>query len=102
MEIIRGPRANAPLIHIHRIERTVHGNGIGIKVFGEMLIAAKEFVYARELKLNTIQDSRSPSNPRQQIGVRGNGRPSGLEILEPRMAQGRRLPQLHEGGRHLL
>lgn len=55
MEIIRGDRANAPLIHIHHIERTVHGNGIAIKVYGEMLIAAKEFVYARELKLNTIE-----------------------------------------------
>jgi len=55
MEIIRGDRANAPLIHIHFIERVVHGNGIAIKVYGEMLVAAKEFVYARELKLNTIE-----------------------------------------------
>jgi hypothetical protein len=55
VEIIRGDRANAPLIHIHYIERTVHGNGIAIKVYGEMLAAAKEYVYARELKLNTIE-----------------------------------------------
>lgn len=44
-----------PLIHVHFIERFVHGNGIGIKVYGEMKIAGKEVVFARELKLNTIQ-----------------------------------------------
>jgi len=44
-----------PLIHIHYIERTVHGNGIAIKVYGEMKIAAGEYVYARELKLNTLE-----------------------------------------------
>jgi len=44
-----------PLIHIHHVERSVHGNGIAIHVYGEMRIAAKEVVYARELKLNTIQ-----------------------------------------------
>jgi len=53
MEIIKADRG--PLIHIHYIERTVHGNGIAIKVYGEMKIAAKEIVYARELKLNTIE-----------------------------------------------
>jgi hypothetical protein len=53
MEIIKADRG--PLIHIHFIERTVHGNGIAIKVYGEMKIAAKEYVYARELKLNTIE-----------------------------------------------
>jgi hypothetical protein len=53
MEIIKADRG--PLIHIHYIERTVHGNGIAIKVYGEMKIAAKEYVYARELKLNTIE-----------------------------------------------
>lgn len=47
--------ARGPLIHIHFIERAVHGNGIAIKVYGEMKIAAKEYVYARELKLNTIE-----------------------------------------------
>jgi len=44
-----------PLIHIHHVERNVFGNGIAIHVYGEMRIAAKEVVYARELKLNTIQ-----------------------------------------------
>jgi len=44
-----------PLIHIHHIERVVHGNGIAIKVYGEMKIAAGEYVYARELKLNTLE-----------------------------------------------
>jgi hypothetical protein len=53
MEIIKADRG--PLIHIHYIERTVHGNGIAIKVYGEMKVAAKEYVYARELKLNTIE-----------------------------------------------
>lgn len=45
----------SPLIHIHHVERHVHGNGIVVHVYGEMRIAAKEVVYARELKLNTIQ-----------------------------------------------
>jgi len=44
-----------PLIHIHLVERTVFGNAIAIKVWGEMKIAAKERVYAKELKLNTLQ-----------------------------------------------
>ena len=53
MEIIKADRG--PLIHIHYIERTVQGGGIAVKVYGEMKVAAKEVVYARELKLNTIQ-----------------------------------------------
>jgi len=53
VQVVKADRG--PLIHIHYIERTVHGNGIAIKVWGEMKIAAKEYVYARELKLNTIQ-----------------------------------------------
>ncbi len=44
-----------PLIHVHHVARDVHGNGIAIRVYGEMLIAAKEVVFAKELKLNTIQ-----------------------------------------------
>lgn len=44
-----------PLIHVHFVERFVHGNGIGIKVYGEVRMAAKEVVFARELKLNTIE-----------------------------------------------
>ncbi|RLI27002.1 hypothetical protein DRO58_04935 [Candidatus Bathyarchaeota archaeon] len=53
VEIIKADRG--PLIHIHYIERVVHGNGIVIKVYGKMKIAAKEYVYAHELKLNTIE-----------------------------------------------
>ncbi len=45
----------SPLIHIHHIERNVFGSGIAIHIYGEMRIAAKEAVYARELMLNTIQ-----------------------------------------------
>ncbi len=44
-----------PLIHIHLIERTIHGNHVAVKTFGEMKIGAKEIVYARELKLKTLQ-----------------------------------------------
>lgn len=44
-----------PLVHIHHVARDVHGNGIAIRVYGEMKIAAKEVVFAKELKLNTIQ-----------------------------------------------
>jgi len=46
----RGPR-----IEIHKVERAIHGNGVDIKVYGEMLIASQEVVYARELKLNTLE-----------------------------------------------
>ena len=53
VQVVKADRG--PLIHIHYVERTVHGNGIAIKVWGEMKIAAKEYVYARELKLNTLQ-----------------------------------------------
>jgi len=45
----------APLIHIHDVERNVFGNAIVVKVWGQMKIAAKEIVFARELKLNTLQ-----------------------------------------------
>ena len=44
-----------PLIHIHLVERTIHGNHVAVKTFGEMKIGAKEIVYARELKLKTLQ-----------------------------------------------
>jgi hypothetical protein len=53
VQVIKADRG--PLIHIHFVERAIHGNGIAIKVYGEMKIAAKEIVYARELKLNTLQ-----------------------------------------------
>ncbi len=45
----------SPLIHIHHVERNVFGNGIAIHIYGEMRIAGQEFVYAKELMLNTIQ-----------------------------------------------
>ena len=45
----------APLIHIHDVERHVFGNATVVKVWGQMKIAAKEVVFARELKLNTLQ-----------------------------------------------
>ena len=44
-----------PLIHIHLIERTIHGNHVAVKIFGELKIGAKEIVYAREMKLKTLQ-----------------------------------------------
>jgi len=53
VKVIKADRG--PLIHIHYIERMVQGSGIAVKVYGEMKIAAKEYVYARELGLNTIQ-----------------------------------------------
>jgi len=53
VEIIKADRG--PLIHIHYIDRPVQGRGIAVRVYGKMKIAAKEYVYARELKLNTIE-----------------------------------------------
>ena len=44
-----------PLIHIHSIKREVFGNEISLWVAGEIKIAAKEVVFAKELKMNTIQ-----------------------------------------------
>lgn len=44
-----------PLIQIHHTKRNVFGDGIGIKVWGELKIAAGEVVFAKELGLNTIQ-----------------------------------------------
>ena len=44
-----------PLLHLHLVERTIHGNHVAVKVWGEMKIAAKEVVFARELKLKTLQ-----------------------------------------------
>jgi hypothetical protein len=43
------------LIHIHAIERHVHGNSINIKSYGEIKTAAGQYVMARELGLNTLQ-----------------------------------------------
>ena len=54
-----GPAASGtgapPLIHIPAVERHVHGNGIAIHIYGEIKIASGTYVYARELKLNTLQ-----------------------------------------------
>lgn len=44
-----------PLVHIHSIRREVFGNEVSLWVAGEMKIASKEVVFAKELKLNTIQ-----------------------------------------------
>lgn len=44
-----------PKIHIHYVERSVFGNGVAGRVYGEMLIASGEIVYARELKLNSLE-----------------------------------------------
>ena len=43
------------MVHIHKVDRMVHGNGIDIKVYGELKIAAGEIIYAYELKLNTLE-----------------------------------------------
>ena len=59
----------SPLIHIHHVERNVFGNGIAIHIYGEMRIAAGEYVYARELKLNTLQVMNlTPEIPRNTLG----------------------------------
>lgn len=47
--------AGNPVIELHHIERHVHGNGIAIKVWGEMKVSGKQTVFARELGLNTLQ-----------------------------------------------
>lgn len=44
-----------PLLHLHTIERHVFGNSISVHVYGEMKIAAGERVWAKEMKLKTIQ-----------------------------------------------
>lgn len=64
----------SPLIEIHQIERHVHGNGISLHVYGEMKIAAGEYVFARELKLNTLQTlNLTPEQPFQTgVGYMAN------------------------------
>jgi hypothetical protein len=47
-----GPTA---LIHIHSVQRHVHGNGIKLEIHGEMKLASGQYIYARELKMNTLQ-----------------------------------------------
>jgi hypothetical protein len=65
VQVIRGARppgsywwqkaTGTPELHVHYVERNVFGNGIGIRVYGELKIAAGEIVYAREMKLNCLQ-----------------------------------------------
>lgn len=45
----------SPIIHIHSEIRHIHGNEVSVTIKGDMRIASKEVVYARDLKLNTIQ-----------------------------------------------
>jgi len=59
-----------PEIHIHSVERHIHGNGIKIMVHGEIKIAAGEIVYARELKLNTLEVLKfTPEYKRQNTDI---------------------------------
>lgn len=44
-----------PQIYVHFDHRDVHGNGIAVRVYGEMKIAAGERVWAYELGLKTLQ-----------------------------------------------
>lgn len=69
-----GHGGGAPEVHIHHIERSVFGNGIAIKVYGELHMAAGELVWARELKLKTIQVlDLTPEIPHQTgIGYMAN------------------------------
>jgi len=53
VEVVKATRG--PLIELHSVVRHVHGNEVSIWVAGEMLIGSQEVVYARELKLNTLQ-----------------------------------------------
>jgi len=53
VEVIKADRG--PRVEIHDIVRHVHGNCVYVQSDGEMLIAAKEYVYAYELGLKTVQ-----------------------------------------------
>jgi len=44
-----------PQIHVHHVARDVFGNGIAIRSYGEIKIAAGEYVWAKELLMNTLQ-----------------------------------------------
>jgi len=50
-----GTGQGTPQIHVHHVFRDVFGNGIAIRSYGEIKIAAGEFVWAYELGLNTVQ-----------------------------------------------
>jgi hypothetical protein len=55
VEVIQdSTRAPAPLIHIYFQERGVAGSGIASKTYGDVLIASREQLFAREVKLNTL------------------------------------------------
>ena len=83
-----------PLVHIHDVERHVHGNSIVVKVWGQMKIAAKERIYARELKMNTLQilmltvdDIQYPLVPVKWIYHKGEyDNYASIDILGPRNA----------------
>lgn len=53
VEVIKAARG--PRVEIHDIERHIHGNSSFIQSDGQLLIAAKEYVYAYELGLKTIE-----------------------------------------------
>lgn len=57
MEIIYGTAQakGTPLIHIHYMERVVSGQGVAIKVWGEMKVISDVLIYAKDLKLNSIE-----------------------------------------------
>lgn len=44
-----------PQVHVHYVHRDIFGNGIAIRSYGEIKIAAGEYVWAKELLMNTLQ-----------------------------------------------
>lgn len=50
-----GYGGGCPQIQVHFEHRDVGGNGIAVRVYGEMKIAAGERVWAKELGLKTLQ-----------------------------------------------
>lgn len=60
--------SGTPLVHVHYIERNVFGNGIGIRVYGELRIASGEYVWARDLLLNTLQMLLLTPEPNRPTG----------------------------------
>lgn len=57
MTVLPTAHANGacPQIQVHYKYRDIFGNGIAVRVYGEMKIAATERVWAQELGLKTIQ-----------------------------------------------
>lgn len=64
-----GSGQGTPQIHVHHVHRDVHGNGIAIRAYGEIKIAAGEFVWAHELKMNTLQVLTLTPEPCRQMNV---------------------------------